>query len=654
MTVCREFLTIGTMNGVSYSFSPSIQRGKRIHIMLVIVLLIGFLSSYIDASAAGPYLNMFAGQQIPPDPCQDENGNPRRCIPDFVNAAFGKLVKASSTCGKPITRYCKTSSNDKDGKKTTQCYICDDTHPKRKHPAMYLTDLNNPNNLTCWISKPDVKNQNITLTLSLEKKFELTYVSLQFCHTRPDSMSIYKSMDHGKSWVEFQYYSSQCKKMFTKNPKAIITKANEQEALCTDAYTNIDPLSGTRVAFSTLEGRPSAYDFENSPVLQDWVTATDIKVVFNRLYPYEIEKEFDEKEENDSYFFSLSDFAVGGRCKCNGHASRCIKDREGKLVCDCKHNTAGVDCERCKPFHYDRPWARATSTKANECVACNCNLHARQCRFNPELYKLSGNKSGGVCLKCRHDTAGRNCHYCKQGFYRDPTKPLTDRKVCKACDCHPVGALGKACNQTSGQCPCKDGVTGLTCNRCAKGYQQSLSRIAPCIKAADPNSSSEQGIVFRESDPTKRPISVPKGPSVTDNASTYTAKSCGKCKKNSRKATLRKYCRRNYAIQVNVNSRDSLNTMVKFTVTVNQIFKKGRTKINRGDNVFLWVSQQDLACKCPKIRVGRRYLVLSHDNNQNGRDSLILDRKSIVMPWTERWGRRVRRYAKQEKRNKCR
>ncbi|GBP19587.1 Netrin-1 [Eumeta japonica] len=51
-----------------------------------------------------------------------------------------------------------------------------------------------------------------------------------------------------------------------------------------------------------------------------------------------------------------------------------------------------------------------------------------------------------------------------------------------ACDCHPVGASGKTCNQTSGQCPCKDGVTGTTCNRCAKGYQQSRSHIAPCIR----------------------------------------------------------------------------------------------------------------------------------------------------------------------------
>lgn len=64
-------------------------------------------------------------------------------------------------------------------------------------------------------------------------------------------------------------------------------------------------------------------------------------------------------------------------------------------------------------------------------AACNCNLHARRCRFNMELYKLSGRKSGGVCLNCRHNTAGRHCHYCKEGFYRDLSKSITDRKACK-------------------------------------------------------------------------------------------------------------------------------------------------------------------------------------------------------------------------------
>ena len=64
-------------------------------------------------------------------------------------------------------------------------------------------------------------------------------------------------------------------------------------------------------------------------------------------------------------------------------------------------------------------------------AACNCNLHARVCEFNMELFKLSGGKSGGVCRHCRHNTAGRHCHYCKEGYYKDPSKELTHRKVCK-------------------------------------------------------------------------------------------------------------------------------------------------------------------------------------------------------------------------------
>ena len=93
------------------------------------------------------------------------------------------------------------------------------------------------------------------------------------------------------------------------------------------------------------------------------------------------------------------------------------------------------------------PWLGGKKTKLQRCLfitqltmfstfplsraACNCNLHARRCRFNMELYKLSGRKSGGVCMNCRHNTAGRHCHYCKEGFYRDMARPITHRRACK-------------------------------------------------------------------------------------------------------------------------------------------------------------------------------------------------------------------------------
>ncbi|XP_039349214.1 netrin-3 isoform X2 [Mauremys mutica] len=500
-------------------------------------------------------INPFVVQQTASDPCYDENSAPRRCIPEFVNAAFGKEVQASSTCGKPPTRHCDASD------------------PRKAHPASYLTDLNTASNMTCWRSESlHLSPQNVTLTLSLAKKFEVIYVSLQFCSARPESAAILKSMDYGKTWVPYQYYSSQCRKIYGKPNKATVTKQNEQEALCTDGHTDLYPLTGGLIAFSTLDGRPSAQDFDNSPVLQDWVTATDIRVIFSRPHLFR---------------------ELGGR--------------------DNEEDDGGTGSSS---YYY--------------AVACNCNLHARRCRFNMELYKLSGRKSGGVCLNCRHNTAGRHCHYCKEGFYRDMSKSITDRKACKACDCHPVGAAGKTCNQTTGQCPCKDGVTGLTCNRCAKGYQQSRSPVAPCIKI-----------------PAINPTSV-----VTSTEEPADCDSYCKPAKGNYKINMKKYCKKDYVVQVNVLDMETVANWAKFTVNVLSVYKCRDERVKRGDN-FLWIHMKDLACKCPKIQISRKYLVMGISENPTDRPGLMADKNSLVIQWRDAWTRRLRKLQRREKKGKC-
>lgn len=333
-----------------------------------------------EAAAPGNYLKMFDNQQAPPDPCYDDMGHrPTKCVPDFINAAFGRSVEASSTCGSPPTRFC-VDNPEKEGPKR-KCHVCDARDPARSHPATYLTDLNNPNNLTCWHSAPILPNdnQNVTLTLTLGKKYELTYVNLQFCGEKPDSLSIHKSMDYGITWQPFQYYSSECLSVFDRPRRLMIGKANEQEPLCTDSHLQRQGPLGTssRIAFSTLEGRPSAHVLDASPVLQDWVTATDIRVILHR--PRSITAGIHENGIGGSshlspyrgsapFTYSVADLSVGGRCKCNGHASRCIPGKQGSLACQCAHNTAGRECEKCKPFHFDRPWGRATDRDAHPCV----------------------------------------------------------------------------------------------------------------------------------------------------------------------------------------------------------------------------------------------------------------------------------------------
>lgn len=653
-----------------------------------------------DAIPSDAYLKMFSSQTSV-DPCYDED-KASRCIPDFVNAAYGNPVIASSTCGQNgPDRYCDaTALNNEE----TQCHICDDSNSKRRFPASAMTDLNNPSNVTCWRSEPvlpaaniNSPPDNVTLTLSLHKKYELTYVSLQFCPKapKPDSIAIYKSSDYGKTWQPYQFYSSQCRRVYGRPNRATISKSNEQEARCTDAHRHMgDGMStqGTRIAFSTLEGRPSARDFDSSTVLQDWVTATDIRVIFHRLqmpseiYQQSAQQTMTNQENNESsrikytddslgsnaidppvitvstsmaitamvgQHYAVSDFAVGGRCKCNGHASKCITDRDGLLTCDCRHNTAGRDCERCKPFHFDRPWGRATARDANECKVCNCNGHARQCRFNMELFKLSGRVSGGVCLNCRHSTTGRHCHYCKEGYYRDPTKPLNHRKVCKPCDCHPIGSSGKTCNHTSGQCPCKDGVTGLTCNRCARGYQQSRSHIAPCIKI--PKVVSMMDTQNTAPDPSQGDPSTPYR--------TEGGRECEKCKINTKRLNLNKYCKRDYAIMVKVIGRETSTEvssseqytkenqeeMVKFDISIQAIFKRSSpvagastTLMKRGPMTWM-IPYKDLECRCPKIKINRSYLVLGKDSEAPP-GYLGIGPRSIVIEWKDEWYRRMKRF----------
>lgn len=101
------------------------------------------------------------------------------------------------------------------------------------------------------------------------KAFEITYVRLKFYTSRPESFAIFKRTEENGPWLPYQYYSASCDKTYGKDVKAFIHPGDdERTSLCTDEFSDISPLSGGNVAFSTLEGRPSAYNFDQSLVLQ--------------------------------------------------------------------------------------------------------------------------------------------------------------------------------------------------------------------------------------------------------------------------------------------------------------------------------------------------------------------------------------------------
>ena len=221
--------------------------------------------------------------------------------------------------------------------------------------------------------------------LSKGKSYDITYVQIQFASPRPESFVIYKRACKTCEWTPYQFYSSNCEHKYGLANNEAVTSANEAVALCSEDSSDIVPLTGGKVAFSTLEGRPNAYNFESNEALKEWVTATDIRISLERLNTFGDEV-FGDSKVLRSYYYAISDISIGAKCKCNGHADQCERfhdddhddhaNLDDKARCKCMHNTDGPDCDRCLPFYNDAPWAAATLLAGNECKS---KIYERTC-----------------------------------------------------------------------------------------------------------------------------------------------------------------------------------------------------------------------------------------------------------------------------------
>ncbi|XP_046913817.1 laminin subunit gamma-1 isoform X2 [Dermatophagoides farinae] len=403
----------------------------------------------------------------PSSSCYDRLNRPLKCAPEFVNAAYNAPIEATNTCGlNGFSQYCFQTGAAGTTRKT--CEICDAQNVALAHPPEYMIDVDQMNRITWWQSETMMEGvKQVNITIPLGKAFEITYVRLLFYSPRAESFAIYKRTTENGPWMPFQYYSSNCLQTYNVSDRAYSSHFDETQAMCTKEFSDISPLTGGNVVFTTLEGRPNATHFENNERLQDFVTATDILIVLDNMNTFGDEI-FGDEQVLRSYYYAISDLSIGGICKCNGHSNRCVipsnnnQDGHRRLICQCEHNTDGVDCEKCLPFYNDQPWRRATTKNAYACQPCNCNGRSNKCYFDEVLWRRTGH--GGHCIDCADDTDGPNCERCKENYYTD-----LETNRCLACNCDPIGSVSLQCSST-GQCICKSGVEGQRCDRCASNY----------------------------------------------------------------------------------------------------------------------------------------------------------------------------------------
>uniref|UniRef100_A0A8C1NQ00 Uncharacterized protein n=1 Tax=Cyprinus carpio TaxID=7962 RepID=A0A8C1NQ00_CYPCA len=376
------------------------------------------------------------------------------CYPAMGDLLLGREqnLRASSTCGLMGSEVVCTPH----GQWKMKCCPCDSRNPAayNAHTIQNVISSAGPNRW--WQSKKDVSP--VTLQLDLNGMYHLETVLLSFKGPRPDALIIERSKDFGRSWQPVLYMATDCPSTFpqvgTSFPRTF------EETYCFTLTSTFYPLR----QFADIDV-PNEYKIEVASGF------TGLRVNLTQLGSVP-----SMPGRSLSQFYALREMRVMGSCFCHGHANRCLPDNnlpntQVSGVCDCQHNTAGVNCDRCDDLHNDLPWKPAENGNTHTCKRCECNDHADRCHFDAERYEATGRRSGGVCDYCTHHTTGPNCERCADYYYRNPLSDIRSPDTCLRCLCSAAGSVnGGQCDAQTGECVCKANVEGDGCDRCKAGY----------------------------------------------------------------------------------------------------------------------------------------------------------------------------------------
>ncbi|XP_075940171.1 laminin subunit alpha-2 [Anarhichas minor] len=156
------------------------------------------------------------------------------------------------------------------------------------------------------------------------------------------------------------------------------------------------------------------------------------------------------------------------QCQCSGHSSTC--DPETSICQKCQDNTEGDRCERCAPGFYG-----VVRGFHDDCKPCACPL------TNPENNVIAACVTEGYddyrCTACPEGYEGKHCERCATGYHGNPQMP---GGRCEECKCSLWGALPGPCDPVTGQCRCRVGASGKSCDQCMDRHVCGPAGIISC------------------------------------------------------------------------------------------------------------------------------------------------------------------------------
>ncbi|XP_034018533.1 laminin subunit alpha-2 isoform X2 [Thalassophryne amazonica] len=156
------------------------------------------------------------------------------------------------------------------------------------------------------------------------------------------------------------------------------------------------------------------------------------------------------------------------QCQCSGHSSTC--DPETSICQNCQDNTEGDQCERCVPGFYG-----IIQGFHDDCKPCACPLINPENNFSPTC--VAEGLSDYRCTACPEGYEGKYCERCASGYHGNPKVPGS---WCEECKCSLWGAWPSPCDPVTGQCRCRVGSSGKSCDKCMERHVCGPAGIISC------------------------------------------------------------------------------------------------------------------------------------------------------------------------------